>query len=240
MLRGINRQNIFENDADYKQFKICLEKVKEVSGLKVYGYCLMSNHVHIVAGARVEPIGTSFKRVGVRYVSWYNRKYDRQGALFQDRYKSEPVEDDEYLLSVLRYLHQNPHKAGICKNVAAYKWSSYGDYVGKGDGLTDTKFVLEIYSKHISEQIRLFEEFTKESNEDEFADIDNVVYVSDGAVRKRITELCGAGSVAEFQALPTDERVCAISMMKGSGISIRKIVRHTGMSFGIVRGIGRG
>ena len=240
MLRGINRQNIFEYKEDFEHFKTCLGKVKETSGLKVFGYCLMSNHIHIVVCAGEEPLGTSLKRIGVRYVSWYNRKYNRQGALFQDRYKSEPVEDDRYLLAVLRYIHQNPVKAGICEDVSKYEWSSYADYIGNGDGLTDTGFVLNIYSENTAEQERLFEEFTKEKSEDVFIDINDTVCVSDDALREQIIEICGARSVAEFQALPPAERVSAMRLMRMNGMSIRQIVRHTGVSFGIVRGIDRG
>ena len=240
MLRGINRQNIFENPEDYERFKLCLEKVKEGSGLRIFGYCLMNNHVHIVAGAGSESIGDSMKRIGVRYASWYNRKYNRQGALFQDRYRSEPIEDDRYLLSVVRYIHQNPKNAGICKTIGDHKWSSYFDYLGKGDGLTDTETVLGLYSENASDRIRLFKEFTAEPGKEVFADINDALFISDDAVRGKIIEICGAKSVAGFQALPREERDRAIRLMRNFGISIRQIVRNTGTPFGIVRGIGSG
>ena len=240
MLRGINRQNIFEYKEDFERFKTCLEKAKETGGIQIFGYCLMSNHVHIVVCTGDEPIGTSLKRIGVSYVSWYNKKYSRQGALFQDRYRSEPIEDDRYLLAVLRYIHQNPVKAGICKSAEKYEWSSYADYTGTGDGLTDTGFALSIYSKKTAEQVRLFEEFMKEESGDVFVDIDDEARSPDDVLRERIIEICGAKSVAEFQALPPDERVRAMRLMRAGGMSIRQIVRHTGVSFGIVRGIGGG
>jgi len=240
MLRGINRQNIFENRNDYKRFKECLEKAKEARDLKIFGYCFMSNHVHIVAGIGSEPIGTSLKRIGVSYASCYNRKYNRQGALFQDRFRSEPVEDDKYLLAVVRYVHQNPVRAEICKTAADYEWSSYADYIGEGDGLTDTNELLELFSNKPSEQVGLFEEFTREAGEEKFVDIGGVVCVSDEAIREKIADICGARSVGEFQGLPADEREQAIRMMRKSGISIRQIVRFTGASFWIARSYGRG
>jgi len=237
MMLGINHQNIFCEREDFEKFKDCLRKAKEDSGLKIPGYCLMDNHVHIVAIAGKEPIGTSFKRLGIRYASWYNRKYGRQGALFQDRFKSEPIEDDRYMLSVVRYVHLNPVKAGIRKNAREYEWSSYSDYVGKGDGLADTDAVLGIFSKNPAEQIRLFEEYTKEAGDEVFVDIGAVPCITDEAIREKMAGICGAANPGEFQALPTEERERAIRAMRKGGMSIRQIVRNTGVSFGIVRRI---
>jgi len=239
MLRGINRQNIFESGEDYLHFKTCLEEVKAVSGLKVFAYCLMSNHAHIVAGVGTEPLGTSFKRIGVRYAVWYNRKYNRQGPLFQNRYKSEPITDDSYLLAATRYIHENPVKAKLCRGAGDYQWSSYAEYINGKGGLCETEAVLGLFSKSPAEQVRLFEEFTRESGNDAFIDIDETLLISDDAVREKMVGICGAGSVAEFQALPPEERKLALLEMRRGGISIRQIVRHTGASFGIVRGVGR-
>ena len=239
ILRGINRQNIFENRNDFKWFEKCLKKVKESCGLKVFAYCLMSNHAHIVAGVGSEPIGASLKRIGVSYAFWYNNKYNRQGTLFQDRYISEPVEDDNYLLAVVRYIHQNPIMAGICKTAADYEWSSYADYIGESDGFTDTEDVLGLFSENLTNQIRLFEEFTQEAVKGEYVDIDDDVCSSDDAIKDRIEGICGARSAGEFQSLPPDEREQAIRMMRVSGLSIRQVVRFTGVPFGIVRMIGK-
>ena len=78
----------------------------------------MSNHIHLLLKEGEEDLGTLFKRIGASYVYWYNWKYNRTGHLFQDHFKSEPVEDDTYLLTVLRYIHQNPLKAGITHGAA--------------------------------------------------------------------------------------------------------------------------
>ena len=98
----------------------------------------MTNHVHLLIKERNEDLGIVFRRIGAKYVYWYNHKYKRRGYLFQDRYKSEAVESDEYLLTVLRYIHQNPVKAGISKNVRSYPWSSYNEYITKAVFVTQT------------------------------------------------------------------------------------------------------
>ena len=112
ILRGINKQVIFEDHEDRGKFLWCLRYYKESGQYQVYGYCLMSNHIHLLIKEGQEPIATTMKRIGVSYVSWFNRKYERCGHLFQDRFRSRPVESDEYFLTVLRYIHQNPVQSG--------------------------------------------------------------------------------------------------------------------------------
>jgi REP element-mobilizing transposase RayT len=125
MLRGINRQDIFGDDEDRIKFVETMADCKVISGYKLYGYCLMSNHVHILIKIEKEPIEQVFKRIGARYVHWYNWKYERCGHLFQDRFKSEVVENDSYFLVVLRYILQNLVKAGLTASIGEYRWSSY-------------------------------------------------------------------------------------------------------------------
>ena len=114
MVRGIDRQIIFNNDEDYSKYVEILRECKAISKFKLFAYCLMDNHVHLLLKAEDEDLSQIFKRIGVRYVYWYNWKYNRRGHLFQDRYRSEAVEDDSYFLTVLRYIHQNPR--GGAKN----------------------------------------------------------------------------------------------------------------------------
>ena len=125
MLSGINQQRIFEDDEDNEKFLLTLSDCKKAGGFELYGYCLMGNHVHLLIKVAKEELEQIFRRIEARYVYWYNWKYKRSGHLFQDRYKSEPVEDDRYFVSVLRYIHQNPVKAKLCKKPEEYKWSSY-------------------------------------------------------------------------------------------------------------------
>ena len=143
ILRGVNKQVIFEDDEDREKFLWCCRYYKEISQYKVYGYCLMNNHIHLLIKEDKEPISKIMKRIGVSYVSWFNHKYDRCGHLFQDRFKSETVDSDEYLLTLLRYIHQNPMKSGEVKKIAAYPWSSYKEYLGDNN-LVDIDFTLRL------------------------------------------------------------------------------------------------
>ena len=89
----------------------------------------MPNHVHLLIKEKENTIGQICGSVASKFAIWYNTKYERVGYLFQDRFKSEAVETNEYFLTVIRYIHQNPVKAGLCKKVSDYEFSSYNEYL---------------------------------------------------------------------------------------------------------------
>ena len=99
----------------------------------LYNYCLMDNHVHLLLETGSEPLSRLMKRIGVRYAAYYKWKYHRTGHLFQDRFRSEAVEDDSYFLAVYRYITLNPVKAGLCEKPGQYPWCGVRSS-GIGDG----------------------------------------------------------------------------------------------------------
>jgi REP element-mobilizing transposase RayT len=238
MIRGINRQNIFECDEDYRRFLVMLAETKASSSFELWGFCLMSNHVHLLLKVTYENLGMVMKRVAGRYAMWFNYKYDRVGALFQDRFKSEVVHDERYLFAVLRYIHQNPLRAGLVRRVGDYVWSSYGDYAGTGAGagagvgLTDTDEMLTLFGSSDARAREEFSEFMRGDAEDEFLEF----YPNDDVMLKtRIEHICGTRTAAEFQALPLTERDENLHLLRTAGLSIRQISRLTGVPMGVVR-----
>ena len=110
-----------------------LGQCKKISGFRLYAFVLMSNHVHLLIEPADESLDMIFRRIGTRYAGWYNHKYQRIGHLFQDRFRSENVETGLYFMAVLRYIIQNPMKAGIESRPGSYRWSSFLAYEhGKG------------------------------------------------------------------------------------------------------------
>ena len=101
----------------------------------------MSNHVHLLIKETENNISTIIKQIACSYVYWFNRKYERVGHLFQDRFRSEPVDNDEYFLTVLRYIHQNPVRAEIVACAEDYVYSSARDYAGE-KGVLDVEVVM--------------------------------------------------------------------------------------------------
>ncbi len=231
MIRGTGRQLIFEEPRDKVRFLEILEKCKEVSGFALYAYYLMDNHVHLLVQERDEPIEQIVKRIGSRYVYWFNLKYRRSGHLFGDRFRSEPVEDDLYFLTVVRYIHRNPVRAGLCTEPNQYVFSSYAAYAEpNAASIVDTDFLLQMMDR------ASFIAYHAQEDETQCLDIEEnpVVCMTDEQVREQLCAISGCGNIAAFQKLrPADQRRYA-AMLKQAGVSMRAIQRLTGLSMGII------
>ena len=152
MMRGINHQRIFEDSEDHYTFLQCLRRAQEQfaplgdrlpNSCHYYAYALMSNHFHLLLHAKDDTVGNIVKRIASSYVYYFNRKYGRDGHLFQERFKSQPVGDWDYFLTLLRYIHQNPLKPHLVSSLREYKWSSWLEYIGQEkNAFCATKIVL--------------------------------------------------------------------------------------------------
>ena len=229
MLRGINRENIFYDDEDYEKFIDTLKRYKDVSDYKIYAYCLMTNHIHILLKVGKEDIDLVLKRIAGSFVYWYNWKYHRVGHLFQDRFKSEPIDDDIYFLTVLRYIHQNPVKAYMVKDIDDYLYSSIHEYINENSYLTNTEFALSLMD------IQTFIQFNRETNDDECLEDNDAIRLNDIEAKKIIFNISKCKSIEQFQELPQDKKDKYIEKLKKSGLSIRQICRLTGEKFSKVR-----
>jgi REP element-mobilizing transposase RayT len=236
ILRGINKQRIFEDDEDNLCFLDKLETYKDISGFELYAYCLMSNHLHLLIKEGEEPLSITFRRIGASYVHWYNWKYSRTGHLFQDRFKSEPVETDEYFLTVMRYIHQNPLKAGIVKEVQAYPWSSYLEFSQKSV-ICNTKFVLDMFSVDHQKALKMWFAFIQENNNDQCVEYDDGIRLNDSEAAALIERVAHVINPKDIQTYEKQKREEVIRLLKKKGLSIRQIERLTGVSFGVIRGI---
>ena len=163
MLRGNERKNIFIDEEDKKRSIKTVIKKKANEAFKLYAYCIMDNHIHLVIQEQKEPISRIVKRIATSYAYYFNNKYKRVGHLFQGRYKSETIEDEPYLLSVIRYIHNNPEKADITKK-EKYKWSSYSNYIDILNHHTEIPEIKEILEMFSSDKKRALKEFIHYSN----------------------------------------------------------------------------
>lgn len=233
MIRGINRQDIFEDEQDIERLLETIRKYKGISKYEIYAYCIMSNHIHLLIKEMDEPISNSIKRISSSYVFWHNKKYERCGHLFQERFKSEAVENDEYFLMVLRYIHQNPMKAGLVKDISDYKWSSYSEYMEKAV-IIDIDFVLKMLSSDRESAIELFRSFNNQKNNDIILEIEEKARVSDSEVKELFLKL-GVMDLKEFRQLEKSKRDEIIRKLKLiTGVTIRQISRMTGVSKSVV------
>ena len=233
MLRRINKQIIFEDSEDRDKFLIILGSFKGEDNYEIYGYCLMDNHVHILIKEKNDTISTAIKRICSSYVYWYNSKYERCGHLFQERFKSEAVNSDGYLLTVLRYIHQNPIKVGIARTISEYEWSSYNEYINDPN-LVNTDFVLNLFSSNGKKAKDLSIDFNNKNNYDKCMDYDDIIKLTDKEVKEYIAKL-GIKNIGELQNLNRDKRNSILKELKDiKGVSLRQLSRITGFSKSLI------
>ncbi len=177
MLRGNERKDIFIDEEDKEKFIKTVIKKKANKSFKLYAYCIMDNHLHLVIKEQKETISQIIKKIAISYVYYFNNKYKRVGHLFQDRYKSETIEDEAYLLSAIRYVHNNPEKAEIIKK-EKYKWSSYPNYIdilNHHREIPEIKEILEIFSSDTKKALKEFINFSNKYEEKNFLEMKETI-----------------------------------------------------------------
>ncbi len=244
VMRGINRQVLFKDDQDYRQFLIILRRCKENLGLEVLGWCLMNNHVHLLLKEGSENISDTMKRIGVSYARYHHAKYDCIGPLFQDRFYSEAVEDDTYLLTVIRYIHQNPVKAKLVHLPSDWKWSSCPGYYGKKvtpSNLLDPVLIFNIMHAGDQEKAqKMFKAFNEASNEDRCLDYTEKRFYTDEEIRKMIYKLFPEIGQQEFKSLPKNMQKKIIKQVISiDGVTQSRTANIIGVSQGYISKMGK-
>lgn len=124
--RGNQKQTVFLDMADYQIYLKMLAKQKKRFGFKLYSFCLMPNHVHLLMQVEKANVLSSIMRsLNLSYTLYFNFKYQKVGHLWQDRFKSRIIEKNEYLLECMKYIEENPLRASLVKSIDKYNWSSY-------------------------------------------------------------------------------------------------------------------
>ncbi len=128
IMRGNNRAYIFKDSKDKKYFMNILFRMQTEGLITFVAWCIMDNHIHLVVQAKLVDLSLAMKRINISYAKRQHRSEHSVGHVFQDRFMSEPVEDDPYLMQVVRYVHNNPVKAKMVNEPLDYKWSSIHAY----------------------------------------------------------------------------------------------------------------
>ena len=240
IIRGIDKQDIFLDTYDKDKFLKIIGDTKEKYNYEVYAYCLMDNHVHLIIYDKDEKISKIKQSIEIRYVSYFNLKYDRVGHLFQDRFHSKRIGDREYLKLACRYIHQNPAKAGIAKT-EEYKWSSYKEYI-KTPEIINNKLLLLVFSKDEKVAKQEFIRFHNvNANEDKKTEITNIleyelnVKFTDDEIRKYICDLLeikNVHDISKYNAKMRKEQLLKIKCLKK--VSISQLARVLGINRKII------
>lgn len=234
MVRGNERKNIFLDEEDKHRFIEILNEKRQGNRFSLHACCLMDNHVHLMIKEGIEDVANVMKRISVSYVYYFNKKYKRVGHLFQDRFRSETVEDDSYVLALARYIHQNPVKAGMVELMEDYEWSSYNCYLDKNSYFTkvvDTETVLGHFASDKRTAQKRFEKFMNEEAREEFIDIREEVEVMDEqSARELFAKMLKLGKDSDGGAKMqiTDDLIK--EFRKKTNLSIRRIAAISGLN----------
>jgi len=150
IVKGNNGIDIFADNSDRKKQLEILSSLVKKYNFKVYAYCLMRNHIHLLIETGNTPLSKLMRELLTSYVQYFNKRWNRKGHLLGDRYKSILVDKDAYLLTLQRYIHLNPVKAKIVKHPVDYMWSSYREYMGLQSTFIDTMTVLAYFKNDLT------------------------------------------------------------------------------------------
>jgi hypothetical protein len=187
----------------------------------------MNNHVHLLIEERGESIAQIFKRLDTRYAQWFNKKYGRTGYLFQDRFKSQPIENDRYFFTALRYIYNNPVAAGMVTKAVDYPWSSRR-LLGKETSLMDHERLFKM--KSLPELLEFIEEEPGEGEQLAEPERRTKYYPTDREVAEKIRSICDLRGAVQLQNLPRDIQAECLKELIGINAGVRQLSRITGIS----------
>lgn len=236
ILRGNNRSTLFFDNQDRLKFLEYLIKQKDKNLIEINAYCLMGNHVHILLQDTGNNLTAAMRSLCTSFALYINKKHQRTGHVFDNRYRSEAIDDDGYLFAALRYIHQNPVKAGICKKVEEYRWSSDKYYRNTNDAKFVSTKILDFINKDKSVAVNSYCRLMQVAEMEKFLDIPDDP-LTDSEIKETIEYELSKAGISNIK----DDRAKAkladlvLSLHKNNGISIRKIASSLGVSKGFVQ-----
>ena len=218
LVQGPRQQAIFNCAEKKAKYLETVQKYYDKGKAILYAYCIMDNSAHLVLEERSDTVTVFMRRVGVSYVHWYNKTWDREGSLFRERYQSKPIHSQEEFLKVIRFIHQLPVRYGKVRNMWDYPWSSYSEVLEK---LGDWSY--ERYMNDNWKELYLRETSTSYGKSDQTA-------------LKQIDMRLGGRPVQELKYMKPKERNRLLSEMRFEDqISIGQLSRLTGIGRGIIQ-----
>lgn len=236
ILRSVNQHIIFENDSDYQKFLFILSDCKTNFDIDIYAYCLMDNHIHILLHSSDEDLSHFFQCFETRFARWYNKKYERSGHLFQDRFFSAAIESSSKYLTTLTYIHNNPVKASVCRFPSEYRWSSYNAFYGQKNPLINVSYSYDIAGSKDSLLVYFANVNISSDPSDSFAEISpQRKFISDEKaliIFKKVTQLSSTSKAADLKKTLRNEY---IRTLRKKGLTINQVARLMDVSVATVK-----
>ena len=204
MVRGVNKDIIFRDDEDRKLYLRLLRYYISKFNCKVHAYCLMDNHIHILFEDKEFLISDFMRELSSQYAREFNKKYNRVGHLYQERFRSEAIYNGRYLLRLVRYIHRNPEKAGICKT-EDYRWSSYKQYIYSAS-IIEKSYILSKFNLDYAKSIEEFKKFVLNENEDNIDKLYLSKHLTDEQAIELIRYETGINKIEEIKKYKKDKR----------------------------------
>lgn len=145
IVRGNNRERVFDTDEEKAKYLEFLADYRERYGFQIYAYVIMSNHVHLLIRIATIPLAKIMQGIQQRYTQYYNCHYQHTGHVFEQRYKAFLCKEENYLITLVCYIHQNPMRANIPGGIE-YRWSSHQAYMNGKSSFLDITFILDIFN----------------------------------------------------------------------------------------------
>lgn len=232
MIRGNERRNIFLDDEDRFRLMDTLYEKKQDDKFYLHAFCLMDNHVHMFISEGIENIALVLKRITVSYVHYFNKKYNRIGHLFQDRFRSEAIEGDGYVLSLVRYIHQNPVNANMVKTASEYLWSSYNSYINENhfSKMLDMDTILGLFSPNKEIAKKLFKNDTNMISQELFIDIPDHVLTDEVAAKELFEKILVERNIDINKSSKVELAKILKRFRDETNLSLRKMSTITGLN----------
>jgi REP element-mobilizing transposase RayT len=227
IVRGNHREKTFLNERDYQAYLERLGRYRKRFGVTVYAYCLMSNHAHLLVETGSQPLSRFMQSLQQSYTQYFNRKHGKVGHLFQGRYKAIVCEKDEYLLSLVRYIHLNPMRAKLVHKLDEYPYSGHRNYwMGLASEVLEPSRVLDMLGGCAAYR-RFVEEGLQEGHREDYYDVIDQRFL-------------GEERFVEKLKVQADEEAQTPRPKKPVSAAFRHVARALGVEPAVLSGADRG
>lgn len=225
IVQGINKEDIFSAPHFKERYMQLVVDRKQEFEVKLLAYCVMDNHCHMLLHVPdVEALGEFMRKVNTMYAQYYNYIKQRVGYVFRDRYKSQAIMDEQYLVNCTLYIQNNPVKAGIVQNPLDYAMDSMRDYI-LGSGRVDFDDAKEFMPTSPKDMLELMEQYSAADDEMEWIDIKDE-QPTDSELFAKAVETHRGDAAADLVDKKTAKVVAR--EMSGKGMKVKAIAQQLG------------